>query len=176
MRPSATARRYAEAAFDVARQDGEVGRWLDDLSRVSDTLANPSAGLYFKDPNVPAEEKLATLRGLFPEIPPHIANLLRMLAERERLHLLPAILAEFQSLDREARGVLEAQVTVARPFDLGEQEEIKRRLSAATGKTVEIHLAVDPAILGGIVVRIGDRLIDASVSGRLSRLRHQLAV
>jgi F-type H+-transporting ATPase subunit delta len=107
---------------------------------------------------------------------PHVVNLVRILAARDRIHLLPSILQEFVALDREARGILEARVTVARPIDDREQEEVRRRLEQLTGKTVEIHTDVDSSILGGIVVRMGDRLIDASVAGRLQRLRQEMAV
>jgi F-type H+-transporting ATPase subunit delta len=92
------------------------------------------------------------------------------------MHLLPAVAAEFERLAREARGVLEATVTVARPVTQSEQQEIQQRLHALTGKEVQIHMAVDPSILGGVVVRIGDQVIDASVEGRLDRLRQELAV
>jgi F-type H+-transporting ATPase subunit delta len=92
------------------------------------------------------------------------------------MHLLPPILVEFEHLVREARGVLEADVTVARPLTEAERQEILQRLRTLTGKEVQIQVGVDPAILGGVVVRIGDQVIDASVAGRLDRLRQDLAV
>ncbi len=176
MRHSSAARRYAHAAFDVARQNHDVDLWLRDLKSAAEALADVTVAHYFKDPNVPTEAKLTTLERVFPDVSTQVANLLRMLALRERLHLLPAIHEEFESLDREARGVVEAEATVARTFEDSEREQIARQLSNATGKTVEVQMKVDPAILGGIIVRIGDRLIDASVSGRLERLRQVMAV
>lgn len=176
MIPSSAGRRYAEAAFQVAQSDRAVERWLNDLRIAADGVAGNSATLFFKDPKVTREEKLATLQQLFPSVQPHVMNLLRMLAVRDRLHLMPAIYREFQSLERDARGIVTAEVTVARPFDDGERAEIGRRLAQATGKQVEVRLHVNPSILGGIVVRIGDQLIDASVAGRLERLRHEMAV
>lgn len=77
---------------------------------------------------------------------------------------------------RAARGVVEAEVKVARPVTQPEEQEITQRLRTLTGKEVQIHLAVDPSILGGVVVRIGDQVVDASVAGRLDRLRQELAV
>lgn len=176
MRHSSTARRYAQAAFDVARENNDVEPWLRDLESAAEGLKEQTVAHYFKDPNVPTDAKLTTLERVFPRAGQHVANLLRMLALRERLHLLPAIYEEFKGLDREARGVIEAEATVAHPCENSEREEIARRLSDATGKTVEVQLKVNSAILGGIVVRIGDRLIDASVSGRLERLRQIMAV
>jgi F-type H+-transporting ATPase subunit delta len=103
-------------------------------------------------------------------------NLLRILVSRQRMHLLPNIVREFEALELEARGIAEADVTVARSVGEAEQEVIARRLSEITGKQVHVQVHVDPGILGGIVVRIGDQLIDSSVAGRLQRLRQRLAV
>lgn len=176
MRPSSTARRYAEAAFDVARQDGDLQGWLADLRAASEALQEPNTAAFFKDPNVGRDERLEALDKLVGHIRPHVLNLLRVLAVRQRLYLLPGIAREFEDLEREARGVAQAYVTVARPVDEAEKAEIASRLGQMTGKQIDVHTQVDPNILGGIVVRMGDRLIDASVAGRLQRLRQQLAL
>jgi F-type H+-transporting ATPase subunit delta len=125
---------------------------------------------------VAREEKVETLPRLFPGLSEQVLNLLRVLASKQRMQLLPSIVSEFEHLVREARGVLEAEVTVARPVTDIDQQGILQRLRGLTGKDVQIHVSVDPAILGGVVVRIGDQVIDASVSGRLDRLRQELAV
>lgn len=176
MRPSTTARRYAQAAFAVAQRDNETDLWLRDLQSVSEALQNPEIADYFKDPKTSREDKLQTIGSIFGTAHPHVTNLLRLLVTQQRMILVPAITREFLDLYRDARGITEASVTVARPVSSDEQKEITRRLEAITGRTVEVHVQVDPSILGGIVVRIGDQLIDASVAGRLQRLRHQLAV
>jgi F-type H+-transporting ATPase subunit delta len=139
-------------------------------------LTLPATLQDFRDPETQRSDKLAVLEKLLPSVGPEVLNLLRLLVLRDRIPLVPQIRAEFVRLDREARGVVEADVTVARAYDREEQNEIQRRLAEATGKKVELRLHVDPQILGGIVVRIGDRLIDGSVSGRLQRLRHEMAV
>jgi F-type H+-transporting ATPase subunit delta len=176
VRPSTTARRYAEAAFDVAQADGNVDVWLQDLGAVEEALRRPVVSAFFEDPNVGRDERLQTLPMLFPNAPQHVLNLLRLLATRHRMHLVPSVVREFEALVHEARGVLEASVTVARPIDEAERTEIAQRLGQATGKTVEVQTHVDPSIIGGVVIRVGDQLIDASISGRLQRLRQQLAV
>ena len=176
MRPSTTARRYAEAAFDVAQQDGDVDGWLADLQKAREVLRDPAAAPYFRDPNVPRDAKVDSVESLFGNLHPHVLNLLRVLVTRQRVHLVPGIVQEFEALEREARGIAQADVTVARPITDAEQSAIGQRLSEVTGKQVHVQTHVDPAILGGIVVRIGDRLIDSSVAGRLERLRQELAV
>lgn len=176
MRPSSTARRYAEAAFDVAQQDGDPEKWTEDLRQVESLLQRPLVRQYFDDPNVAREEKVETLPRIFGGVRPHVLNLLRVLTIKHRMHLVPAIASEFERLLREARGVREATVTVARPVTPDEREDIARRLGSILGKQVEIQTEVDPSIIGGIVIRVGDQLIDASVAGRLDRLRQELAV
>lgn len=176
MRPSSTARRYAEAAFDVARQDGDVEGWLVDLQTATQELTNATAANYFRDPGYATEEKLRTAERVFENLRPHVRNLLKILVSRYRLHLLPTIVYEFERLEREARGVADAEVIVARAIDEAEKSSIEDRLSRVTGKSVAVQTRVDPRILGGMIVRIGDKLIDASVAGRLERLRHELAM
>lgn len=176
MRPSTTALRYAEAAFAVAGEAGSVQQWNRDLELAARVLSAPQTLEVFRKPEIPRSDKLAILPQILPTIRPEVLNLLQLLTIRDRVALLPQVRAEFVRLDREARGVVEAEVTVAREYDSGERGEIQQRLAAATGKQVELRLRVEPRILGGIVVRIGDRLIDGSVSGRLQRLRHEMAV
>lgn len=176
MRPSTTARRYAEAAFEVAQSHREVQPFRDELRRVAELVQQETVGQYFKDPNVPMDEKIQTATSIFGTVHPHVMNLLKMLIARHRIYLVPAIAREFEDLERQAEGIIEAFVTVARPIEGVEQGEIKRRLEALTGKKIEMQTRVDPEILGGIIVRLGDRLIDASVAGRLQRLRQEMAV
>ncbi|MGH2449426.1 MAG: F0F1 ATP synthase subunit delta [Chloroflexota bacterium] len=176
MRPSIAARRYAEAAFQVSRQDGNSQTWQQNLESAAGTLAAEQLRLYFQDPAIGEQEKLDTLQKLFDGFPVHILNLFRVLVVHRRLGLIPGVAREFADLHRAAQGIVDAQVTVARPLSDAEQSQVRRALSAAIGKTVEVALAIDPEILGGIVIRFGDRLIDASVAGNLRRLRQEIAV
>jgi F-type H+-transporting ATPase subunit delta len=176
MRPSTTARRYAEAAFDVARKEGQTDRWLAELQQALQTYHRDIVRTYFDDPNVAREEKVETLPSLFPGLSQEPLNLLRVLTIKHRMHLLPSIVTDFEHQVRQARGVLEAELTVARPISEEEKQTILQRLKSITGKDVQAQVSVDPSILGGVVVRIGDQVIDASIAGRLDRLRQQLAV
>lgn len=170
------ARRYAEAAYDVALDDGDVEGWIAELKGVADRLQgdNEIRG-YFRDPNAPLDEKLRALQMLFPNVRPHVLNLLRELVSRQRFHLVPHVLSELSRLEREARGIAEAEVTVARQVSDDERQSIARELAAGFGRQVQVHVAVDPSLLGGIVVRMGDKVYDASVATRLQRLRQELA-
>ena len=177
MRPSTSARRYAEAAFEVAQNDGDIEGWLSDLRTVTEAVTEPSANAFFKDPNVSRAEKIQTLRQLIPSARPHAVNLAMLLVTRHRLGLMPGILQEFERLEHEAQGVTEADITVARPMSDDETREIGEQLGRATGgRRVNLRVHVDRSVLGGIVIRIGDQLFDASVRGRLERLRQEIAV
>jgi F-type H+-transporting ATPase subunit delta len=100
--------------------------------------------------------------------------LVRLLLERHKLELLGPIAAEYQRLLNQKRGVVSALVTSAKPLTPDEDAAVRARVAQLTGATVDVTTAVDPALIGGLTVRIGDRLIDASVRGRLERLREQL--
>jgi len=101
-------------------------------------------------------------------------NLVRLLVQRSNLELVGAISTEYQRLLNQKRGVVSALVTSATPLTADEDTAIRQRVAQMTGTTVDVRTAVDPELIGGLTVRIGDRLIDASVKGRLERLREQL--
>jgi F-type H+-transporting ATPase subunit delta len=177
MRPSTSARRYADAAFDVARNDGDIEGWLNDLRVATEAVTEPSAEAFFKDPNVSTPEKIQTIRKLVPSVRPHVLNFSMLLATRHRLGLMPGILQEFERMEHEARGVTEADITVARPMSDDEARHIGEQLGRARGgRHVNLRIHVDRSVLGGIIIRIGDQLFDASVRGRLERLRQEIAM
>src|SRR5579864_9025053 len=117
MRPSTTALRYAEAGFAVASDSSTVAQWNRDLEGAERILMEPRTLEVFRKPEIPRSAKLAVLRQLLPSVRPEVLNLLQLLVLRDRVALLPQIRAEFVRLDREARGVVEAEVTVAREYD-----------------------------------------------------------
>lgn len=177
MRPSTSARRYAEAAFDVAQNDGDIEGWLTELRTATEAVTEPSANSFFKDPNTSTAEKIQTIRRLLPSVRPHVLNLAMLLVTRHRIGLMPGILQEFERLEHDARGVTEADITVARPMSDDEARQIGEQLGRATGgRQVNLRIHVDRSVLGGIIIRIGDQLFDASVRGRLERLRQEIAV
>jgi F-type H+-transporting ATPase subunit delta len=177
MRPSTIARRYADAAFSVAQEDGDTSAWIKDLKTVADRMQDDNdVREYFRDPNYSHDEKLEALEVLFPNLQPHVLNLLRELVSRQRFGLVPQVLGEFARLEREARGVQDAYVSVARQVSEAERQSIASELGSSLGGKVEVHMNVDPSLLGGIIVRVGDQVYDASVATRLQRLRQELAI
>ncbi len=173
-RQGRVARRYAQAAFEVARERGQVENWLEELERLVDLLEGTEAGAFLAAPQVPfgAKEQLVhqALAGFLPEV----RNLVLLLVRRRRIRLLRRIFEEFGRLANEYRGVAVAEVTSAVPLEDADKAVVIRQLSELTGKRVLLRTRVDPSILGGLIVRIGDKLIDGSVRTRLERLRETL--
>ena len=102
-------------------------------------------------------------------------NLILLMLQRRRIDQLPRVAAEFRRLDNQRKGITQASATSAAELTPAEVEALTSKLEQFTGGRVELDVAVDPSLLGGLVVRVGDRLIDGSVRGRLERLRNQLA-
>jgi F-type H+-transporting ATPase subunit delta len=169
------ARRYAEAAFDTGRADGTLDAWERDMERIGETMRHPELRRLLQHPAVPFAEKERVLRGVMGRgVAPEAVNLLLLMVRRGRPAAIEPMIARFSELLRRERGIALAQVRSALPLDDGQRAEIVTRLRALTGKQVEIEESVDPGLIGGVAVRIGDQLYDASVRSRLERLRARL--
>ena len=174
-RRSSTARRYAEAVFEIAERDGTVELWLTQLNDVAEAVSRHEVVRRLEDPHVPLEARAQALHDVAgKEMLPQMSNLLGLVLRRRRLDSLPQIAREFKRLYNRRAGVVVATATSALELDQQEIAALTTRLETMTGKKVELATAVDPAILGGIQVRIGDTLYDGSVRGRLERLRSRL--
>jgi len=175
---SASARRYASAAFNVAGQSGEYDRWLQALREITRVLRMPSARAVLMSPAVPAAQKTAVLDRVLPNAPPMVRNFVHILVNRDRLDEVPGIADALQDLINVQRGIVTAEVTTAVPLD-GEMERVvAQRLATYFDRDpqkITIRSRVDPSIIGGVVARVGDQVIDDSIRGRLARLRRTLA-
>ena len=167
-----TARRYAEAAFQIAQRDDTMETWREALTTARERFDNEDAVRFMSNPSVPVESRLVVLgRLLGDDVTGPPANLLALLVRRGRFDELDAVVREFERMLRLRDGIVQAAVVSAVELDDGAREALHERLVAMTDSKVEISTSVDPALLGGIQVRLGDRLIDGSVRGRLERLR-----
>jgi F-type H+-transporting ATPase subunit delta len=175
---SATAQRYATAAFTVASEQGDYDLWLSTLEELTRILAMPSARVVFISPTVDAADKRAALDRLLPNATPNIRNFLHIVAERDRLDEVPGMAEALRDLINKQRGIVTAEVTTAVPLDAQLEQVVAQRLASYLQREpsqVSIRARVDPNIIGGVVARVGDRVIDDSVRGRLDRLRRTLS-
>jgi F-type H+-transporting ATPase subunit delta len=175
---SASARRYASAAFEVATESDDYDGWLNTLTELARILQMSSARTIFLSPAVPTVEKRAALDRLLPNAPPMVHNFLHILADRDRLDLVAGVAEALRDLINQRRGIVTADVTTAIPLDAELERLLAQRLATYLNRDPEkvtIRSRVDPSIIGGVVARVGDRVIDDSVRGRLERLRRTLA-
>ncbi len=169
------AKRYAQAAFELARDRDELEVWERDLRQLGEALASPEAVAFVASRRVNTEAKEAFLQRAAGEPSPLVWNLVRLLEARGRLALLPQIAEQFQALLDEHRGVAHAQVLTAVAMSDEDRQALAARLSELTGKQVQVEAYEEPEILGGLIARIGDRLIDGSTRSKLLALKRELA-
>lgn len=169
-------RRYAAALFARARKADAIDRIESDLGLVTHTLrACPDLVDALVSPVIPADKKHAIIAGVFGgSIHEITLSYLDLLVEKRREEAAVLTEAEFVDMANEARGIVDAEVTTAVRLSEDEVSALRSKLSAVTGKNVQLKLAVDSAIIGGVAVRIGDRVIDGSVRGQLVALREKL--
>ena len=168
-------RRYAEAAFELAARDNAVDAWQRDLTFAAELARDERVARAADNPAVPVAERRKMVRQLLASrVSPLALNLGLLLAERGRFSVFPDVSAEYDALVRKSRGIIAATVTTPAPLSDQELAAVKTRVEELAGGRVELSTAIDPSLLGGLRVRIGDLQIDASVSGRLERLRARL--
>ena len=169
----------------MADEQGTLDRWERDLKALAEAFNDPAVAVYFDSPQVPASQKLDLANRLLgPGAQPLARNLVGLLIERGRIRILPQIYTGFHDRMLERQGVAVGEVTTAVPLGPEELALVRRRLGAVigkdievravVGKDVEVRAIVDPDIIGGIVARVGDQLIDGSVIGQLRKLRERL--
>ena len=174
-RSATAARRYAEAAFELAKRDKAVDAWAEGLDLAAQISSDDRIRTFLDSPAAPLAERLALIDGMFDgKAPESVVRLVKLLATRRAVDRLPSILAEYGRLVNRERGIVEALVTSAAPLTADETEALKTKVGEMTDRTVDLRVQVDDSLIGGLTVRIGDTLYDASVRGRLERLREQL--
>lgn len=167
-----TARRYAEAAFEIAERDASMKAWTSAFVLADERLSSTEVTRLLSNPAIPVASRVEVLGRLVgDEVSGAPRNLLALLIRRGRFDLLPGVIREFRRLYRRREGIVEATVTSSMSLDDEALSSLQARLADVTGSRIELAAEVDPELLGGVQVRVGDRLIDGSVRGRLERLR-----
>lgn len=172
---SGAAKRYAQAVLELARERGSFDAWQADLARLGQLMSDSSAAYYLTSPNVGSQRKRALIDQVLAGAQPEAKNLARLLLDSGRLTDAPAIAEMYNARLLAERGIAIADVTTAEPLTADAEAALRRRLEEIVGKKIEIRSHVDPEIIGGLVARVGDQLIDGSVISQLRRLRARLA-
>lgn len=175
MLKGAIARRYAGAMFELARKQNALDRTLEDLQGIARLFAHRKLAYLLREPKVPAKRKETALReSLTSRVLPTSLNLALLLVQRELVEIMPGIASEYEQFLLNYRNQAVAEVTSATPLDEAQSAQVKQALERATGKTILMNTRTDPSIIGGIVARVGDEVIDGSVRYRLKALQQQL--
>lgn len=218
MPAGASARRYAQAAFEIAVERDDAEGWLADLELLAESTANEDFMRTLSAPRIPFARKQALIQEAFGFLPVQRRrmdafwtderrkesakpgfwtdelreeyrkisrgdysvgvlgiNLMLLLASRNLVHLLPAIADRFQELLDAHNGVSRAEAVSAVPLDDGQRRSVERALADMYGGEIRLTSRVDPEILGGMVIRIGDKVLDGSARTRLQNMRRELA-
>jgi F-type H+-transporting ATPase subunit delta len=176
MKREIAATRYAEAVFGIAREQRTIDRWQSDLQTVGAVFSNPEVLGLLENATVPAAAKEDVLQRTLAGVSPLALNFARLLVQRRRYSLAPQVADDFRALADEYLGIAHAEVTTVVDVDDNEKRLIAERLSQITGKKVDVQIRIDPSILGGMIARVGDTLIDGSTRTRLQALRRRLEV
>ncbi len=167
-------RRYATAVLEIARASGNLDSWAEAVEALESLTSRPEFVAALQADGMTDEKFQAIVRRVYPDVTAVQLNLFRLLRKKSRLGLGSDIASFFRELVDEERGVARAVVTSAVELDPERRDALVNRLAQETGKTVTLETQVDPRILGGLIVRIGDRMVDGSTRARLQALRTQL--
>lgn len=174
---SGMAGRYATALFELADEAGALDSVQADLDRLSGFIAeSEDLARLVKSPVFTAEEQLGAISAILDQagISGLAGNFVKLVAKNRRLFALPRMIAEFAALVARKRGETSADVTVAQPLSDEHLAALKATLAEKTGKDVKLDVTVDPSILGGLVVKLGSRMVDASLKTKLNSIRHAM--
>ena len=171
------ASKYAKAIFEIAQDEKKLDNYDKDLSKVnSDVFAIPEAVKFFQNPLVPHQAKKDLLDKAFKkEVSENVMNFLMLLVDKSRIGIFKEIYEIFTDLKNKAQGILIADVTSAFPLTKQQENLLNKKLAGLTSKKIQIRKHEDKAILGGLIVTIGDKRIDGSARGRLQSLKNTLS-
>lgn len=169
------ARRYSKAIFEIALEKKELDRWQSDLSKIVSLGEDAATVSLLENPRLHFDSKAELLSERLSEINPLALNLAYLLVTRGKLKIAGDIASEYQRLLDSYRGIEQAEVTTVIPLDDEYKQKLTEYLGAIVGKKVVLKPAVDSRLIGGVVARIGDKLIDGSTRSKLAALREELA-
>jgi F-type H+-transporting ATPase subunit delta len=171
------ARVYGRALFEVAREHGLLAQLREQLGQFADALAeHRELAMFFFSPYFSSQEKQDALERVLVDADEHLVNFLKLLIENHRMPVIFRVRREYERLWESENKVLPVQITSAVELDEATARSVGDRIGKHTGRKIALATRVDPEILGGIVVRVGNSILDASIRGRLEQLRKHVAL
>ncbi len=170
----ASAKRHAQAVFQLARERDEVEKWRSELKTIAATLGDPQLRAILEDQKIHLGDKESLINKCLPGISQLALNFTYLLVAKQRLNILEQIVSEYERMADALQGLEHAQVVTALPIDKQEEAKLTEHLATITGKKIVLTTEVDPAIIGGFVARVGDKLIDGSTKAKLEALKRSL--
>lgn len=169
------ARRYARAVFEIALERKELDRWRDDLEKFAALGENADFMALMENPKVGFDKKEKLLSGVLGDVNPLARNLVYLLVSRGRLAMVGDISGEYHCLLDGYRGIEHAEVVTAVPLDAKEKKKLEEHLGKVVGKKIVLESSVDPGLVGGMIARVGGKLLDGSTHSQLLALKKELA-
>ena len=174
MARKAYARRYAQAVFEIALEKKELERWQTDLQKMVDVIGDKTFLAALENPKIKIDDKSRLLSERLGDINPMALNLVRLLIVRAGIGMIGEIAEEYQRLLDNYHGIQMADVITAVPLDDNDKQKLTERLSALVGTKVVVKSEIDPEIIGGVVARVGGKLLDGSTRSKLAALKREL--
>jgi F-type H+-transporting ATPase subunit delta len=172
---TSVARVYATALFQAAGEAGQTEAVRSDLGDFAAAMTESKAlAGALDDPQVQGKEKLRVVQKLTGDGNMLVRNTLRLMLDKGRIALVPEVSRQYDTLAAEAARLIDVEVTSAVPLDEQTEESIVKRIESATGRTVRLSKNVEPEVIGGLVVRVGDVVLDASLRARVDQLRERI--
>jgi F-type H+-transporting ATPase subunit delta len=165
------ARPYAEALFRVAKESGNLAKWSEQVTLLGQVAANTDARAAISDPNVAAPQLVDLFRSACgTAVDTELSNFIQLLSNNDRLGLLPEIAGLYESYKQAEEGTKQAEIVSAFPIDDNQVKALVPQLEAVFKSKLEATVSVDPALIGGIKVIVGDQMLDVSVRGKLDAM------
>lgn len=170
-------KRYATALFEIAKEKEAMGDFEKQVQMICDTMSkDPELMQILEHPHIIQEEKIQVIEKIFiGRVYEELVGLLVLIVRKNRQSFMLDILNKFLRLAEEDRGQLKATVTSAVTLTNEQIAQIKANLAANTGKTIELETAIDESIIGGMILHVGDKVVDGSIKGKLNSLKSQLS-
>ncbi|MBI4194488.1 MAG: F0F1 ATP synthase subunit delta [Betaproteobacteria bacterium] len=165
------ARPYAEAVFKLAREESHIGEWTEALALLDLVISDPGMLAGIRDPNVSAQQlESIVLSVVGVQLDGACRNFVQVLIQNGRLEIVPQIRTLYEELRRQHEGILEARIISALPIDDGQVARLVARLESKYRRKVSAKVEIDPQLIGGVKILVGDKVIDATVRGRLEAM------